>query len=107
MASLTHWVDYLLWPNSPAMMHVQSVLWYALLAGAVALLYQRLMGLTVAAGVAALLYCVDDAAPGAGGLPGKSQRGTGGPLRHARPVGAQPVGAAMTGEWGRSWGPRC
>ena len=61
VASLTHWVDYLLWPNSPALMHAQSVLWYALLAGAVGLLYQRLMGLTVAAGVAALLYCVDDA----------------------------------------------
>lgn len=61
VSSLTHWADYLLWPDSPAFMHVQSVLWYALLAGAVSLLYQRLMGLTVAAGIAALLYCMDDA----------------------------------------------
>ncbi len=61
VASATHWVDYLLWPNWPALMHAQSVLWYALLVGAVALLYQRLMGVTVAAGVAALLYCMDDA----------------------------------------------
>jgi hypothetical protein len=61
VASLTHWVDYLLWPDTPALMHAQSVCWYALLAGAAVLLYQRIMGLTVVAGLAALLYCVDDA----------------------------------------------
>lgn len=61
VASVTHWADYLLWPDSPAMMHLQSVLWYAMLAGAVTLLYQRIMGLTTVAIVAAFLYCVDDA----------------------------------------------
>jgi len=61
VASLTHWVDYLLWPDTPALMHVQSICWYALLAAAAVLLYRRIMGVTVVAGLAALLYCVDDA----------------------------------------------
>lgn len=59
-ASLTHWLDYALWPQTPALMHAQSILWYALLVAAATLLYRRYMGLTVAAGLAAVLYCVDD-----------------------------------------------
>lgn len=61
VASFTHWVDYLLWPDTPALMHAQSVLWYAALAAAVTLLYQRVMGMTAVAIIAAFLYCVDDA----------------------------------------------
>jgi hypothetical protein len=59
IASLTHWADYLLWPNYPSLMHAQSVLWYALAVGLTAALYRRLMGLSVAAGLAAVLYAVD------------------------------------------------
>ncbi len=59
IASLTHWADYLLWPDMPALMHAQSILWYALLAAAAALLYRRLMGPTLAAGLAGLLYAAD------------------------------------------------
>src|SRR5688572_30008975 len=29
-ASLTHFVDYNLWPNQPWLMHVQSLAWYGL-----------------------------------------------------------------------------
>lgn len=77
IASLTHWADYRLWPHYPALMHAQSVLWYALAVGLTALFYRRLMGgephptwasgeqgpcshdLQLAAGLAALLYAVD------------------------------------------------
>lgn len=65
VSALTHWVDYLLWPERPALMHLQSILWYGGLVAAVAALYRRVMPGTWAAGLAALLYAVD----GAHGLP--------------------------------------
>ena len=58
---VTHWIDYTLWPDSAAMMHVQSVLWFAGLAVVVAICFRRLMGPTWAAALAALLYVIDDA----------------------------------------------
>jgi hypothetical protein len=58
---LTHRLDYRLWPDSPALMHAQSLLWYAALVAATAALYRRVMGPTVTAGVAAVLFAVDDA----------------------------------------------
>ncbi len=61
LASLTHWLDYHLWPDRPALMHAQSILWFGALVGAVTLLYRRFMGLTWIAGLAALLYAIDDA----------------------------------------------
>lgn len=61
ITSLTHWLDYILWPDSPALMHAQSVAWYALLVAIVALFYRRMMGTGVTAGLAALLYSVDAA----------------------------------------------
>ena len=61
ITTLTHKVDYLLWPTSPAMMHAQSLLWFAALAFVVTLFYRRVMGATFMAGLAALLYAIDDA----------------------------------------------
>jgi len=58
---LTHWIDYQLWPNWPVLMHAHSVLWFGLLAAVVGLLYRRLVGGFWPAGLAALLYAVDDA----------------------------------------------
>jgi hypothetical protein len=43
LTTLTHWVDYRLWPNWPVLMHVQNVLWLALLVWVVARLYRRLL----------------------------------------------------------------
>jgi hypothetical protein len=42
-------------------MHVQSVLWYGILAVAVAFLYRRFISIAWVAGLAALLYAIDDA----------------------------------------------
>ncbi|MEW6250255.1 MAG: hypothetical protein AB1716_06390 [Planctomycetota bacterium] len=61
LTSATHWLDYLLWPAHPALMHAQSITWYALLAAAVSCLYRRIMGPAAVAGLAALLYVIDDA----------------------------------------------
>ena len=58
---LTHWLDYRLWPAQPWLMHAQSLAWYGVLVAAVALLYRRLMPAAWIAGLAALLYAVDDA----------------------------------------------
>lgn len=69
VSSLTHALDYVLFPDSPALMHLVSVLWYAGLAYLAALLYRRLFGRTNAApsiaGLAALVYAID----GTHGLP--------------------------------------
>ena len=60
-ASITHWLDYILWPDSPFLMHVQSVLWYGALVVATAFLYRRFISIAWVAGLAALLYAIDDA----------------------------------------------
>ncbi len=56
---LTHWLDYRLWPDSAALMHLHSILWYGGLAAVAALLYRRLMPSPWLAALAALLYAVD------------------------------------------------
>ncbi len=61
LSVITHWLDYKLWPESPAMMHAHNLAWFAGLAIAVTFLYRRMHGLTVVAGLAALLYVIDDA----------------------------------------------
>jgi hypothetical protein len=58
---LTHRLDYALWPNSPALMHAQNVFWLGAAAAVTAILYRRIMGATAVAGVAAVLFALDDA----------------------------------------------
>ena len=60
LTSLTHWLDYQLWPDTPALMHAQSILWYGLLVLVTALLYRRLAPTAALAGLAALLFACDD-----------------------------------------------
>lgn len=59
LAALTHALDYRLWPNSTALMHLHSIAWYAALAALAALLYRRLLGAGWIAGLAAVLYAID------------------------------------------------
>lgn len=61
VAALTHWVDYRLWPTRAEWMHVHSAAWLAAAVAAVAVLYRRFMPIPWVAGLAALLYAVDDA----------------------------------------------
>ncbi len=58
---LTHRLDYALWPDSPELMHAHSLLWLGAAAAAAAVFYRRMMGPTRVAGVAALLFALDDA----------------------------------------------
>ena len=61
LSSLTHIIDYRYLRGHAGLMHAEGVAWYALLAVAVALLYRRLMEPLWVAGLAAVLYAVDDA----------------------------------------------
>jgi hypothetical protein len=65
LSSLTHWLDFRLWPNSPMLMHLHSILWYGALLLVVAYLY-RAMALHSRSpgwlcGFAFLLFALDDA----------------------------------------------
>lgn len=61
LSVVTHWIDHTLWPESHVLAHAQSIFWYALLAFVAALFYRRMMGVAWIAGLAALLYAIDDA----------------------------------------------
>jgi len=61
LASLWHALDYRVWPEAHALMHAESVLAFAATAFFAGLLYRRLLGATATAGLAALIFAVDDA----------------------------------------------
>lgn len=58
---LTHRLDYTLWPDSPVLMHAHSLLWLGAAVALTAVFYRRVFGATWVAGIAALLFAVDDA----------------------------------------------
>ncbi len=53
--------DHALWPDVPVLHHAHSLLWFGLAVLAVALLYRRVHGPVAVAGLAALLFAVEDA----------------------------------------------
>ncbi len=61
LSVVTMQVDYLLWPNRPELMHLHSLVWLGAAVAAAALVYRRTLGAGTVAGIAALLYAVDDA----------------------------------------------
>ncbi|MGB0716501.1 MAG: hypothetical protein ACPGXK_11515, partial [Phycisphaerae bacterium] len=48
VTGFTHWLDYQLWPASPALMHIHSLVWFALAIYLTCVLYRTLqfLGLT-------------------------------------------------------------
>lgn len=58
LAAATHWFDYALWPNTPSLMHVHSVLWHAASVVLAGLLFRRLLSDRLQAGIATLAYAV-------------------------------------------------
>jgi hypothetical protein len=60
-ATLSHYFDYLLWPEHPLWMHVHNIAIYALVVWVASGLYERLFESRAVAGVASMLYAVDDA----------------------------------------------
>lgn len=61
LTSLTHWLDYRLWPDYFPLMHLHSLVWFGMLVFVITLLYRRFMGVGWVSGLAALLYAIDDA----------------------------------------------
>ena len=61
LSALSHVVDYALWPDTFALHHLHSLLWFALAVGLVGGLYRRLCGSPAVAGLAGLLFAVEDA----------------------------------------------
>jgi hypothetical protein len=61
VSSLTHALDQWLWPNNAVGMHVQSVLWFALLLGLAAKLYAEMIESRWIAGVACAMFALDSA----------------------------------------------
>lgn len=61
LTSMTQYVDHRVWPDQVWLMHLQSVLWYGAVVLAAALTFRRFMGGTFAAGLAALLFAVEEA----------------------------------------------
>ncbi len=61
ITGLTHGLDYLLWPNTPALMHVQSLLWFVMGVIVTAWVYRRFLGCAWPAGLAAIFFALDDA----------------------------------------------
>jgi hypothetical protein len=59
LSALTHLFDGAMWPRSPAMMHVHSLVWFVLLLGVVCRLYRRLAAPWLAH-LSLLLYAIDD-----------------------------------------------
>ncbi len=61
VSALTHMLDAALIPESPALQHAHSLAWFGLGAVLVGLGYRQVLGPGLAAGLAALLFAVDDA----------------------------------------------
>jgi len=61
LSAILHWMDYALWPNSDILMHIQNLIWFGALVAIVTILYRRYIGMTWAAGLAALFFAIDDA----------------------------------------------
>jgi len=58
--SFTHWLDYRLFPDSPRLMHVHNILWFAAVVFLLTLLYRRFITPVWIASLAALLFIIDD-----------------------------------------------
>jgi hypothetical protein len=61
LSALTHNLDYKLWPTHPVLMHLHSMLWFALLLMGVGAVHRRFSSSPWVAGFALFLYAVDDA----------------------------------------------
>jgi hypothetical protein len=59
VSSLTHALDFALWPETPVLMHLQSTLWYVALLTVVVLAFRSLFGAGLVTGLGTLLMAVN------------------------------------------------
>ena len=64
LSSLTLALDFSLWPDTPLLMHIHSLLWFCLLIVLTYQLYRSVSGSAVVAGISILLFVVDDVLSG-------------------------------------------
>ena len=60
VTSFTMWLDYQIYPNSGPLQHLHSILWFGGAVFVLTILYRRLAGPIWIAGLAALLYVLDE-----------------------------------------------
>jgi len=60
VTSFTMWLDYQIYPNSGPLQHLHSILWFGGAVFVLTVLYRRLAGPIWIAGLAALLYVLDE-----------------------------------------------
>lgn len=73
LSALAHALDYWLWPDNPALMHAHNLVWFAAFIAGACLCYRRILGPGMAAGLAMLLFALDDAhATPAGWIAGRN-----------------------------------
>ncbi len=58
ISELSLWIDYTLWPDVPVLMHLQNIFLYAIIVAALVILFRRIMGNCMLAGLAAFLYAI-------------------------------------------------
>jgi len=61
VTGITHWIDFRIWPELPWLMHLQSLFWFAGAVAAASVFYRRLLLPAWIAGLAGLLFAVDNA----------------------------------------------
>jgi hypothetical protein len=59
VTAFTHWLDYRLIPDSPAVMHAENIGWFAAIVFLLTIIYRKLMGTGWVAGLAALMFLLD------------------------------------------------
>ncbi len=60
MTEITHWLDYHLWADIPWLMHAHSLLWFGAAIWVITKLYRRIIGPVWVAGLAGLLFAIDN-----------------------------------------------
>ncbi|MHC4911633.1 MAG: hypothetical protein ACYTE5_01350, partial [Planctomycetota bacterium] len=58
--SFTHWLDYRLYPDTPALIHLHNLLWFGVVILLITILYRKFIAPGWLAGLAAVLYLLDD-----------------------------------------------
>lgn len=61
LSSISHWIDYTLWPTRHALIHLHSLAWFALFLLATARVYRLLSPAPWVAWLSLLFYALDDA----------------------------------------------
>jgi len=57
--AFTHWLDYRIFPDSPALMHAHNIAWFAAVVFLAAIMYRKIIGPAGIATLAALMFVLD------------------------------------------------